>query len=46
MILNPVTLAVIDPNVAAASAVVDICPMEITEAMTREYSMTWDLRMG
>ena len=38
MILNPETLAVIEPRVDAASAVVERCPMDITEAMTREYS--------
>ena len=33
MILSPETLAVMKPIVAAASAMVDICPMEITEDM-------------
>ena len=38
MILNPETLAVIEPSVEAARAVVDKCPIEMTEATTREYS--------
>ena len=38
MMLKPVTLAVIEPRVDAARAVVERCPMETTEAMTREYS--------
>ena len=33
MILSPVTLAVMKPIVAAASAMVDICPIEITDDM-------------
>ena len=36
--LYPETLAVIDPSVDAARAVVDRCPMDTTEAMTSEYS--------
>lgn len=36
--LNPDTLAVIDPSVDAASAVVERWPMAITEAIEREYS--------
>lgn len=36
--LYPVTLAVMEPRVAAASAVVDRWPIETTEATTREYS--------
>ncbi len=40
MILRPDTLAVIDPSVIAARAVVDKCPTESTEAMTRLYSNT------
>lgn len=40
MILSPVTLAVINPMVAAASAIVDICPIEITEDMMMLCSNT------
>lgn len=40
MMLRPETLAVIEPNVAAASAAVDKWPMETTEATTNEYSKT------
>ena len=36
--LYPETLAVIDPSVEAARAVVDKCPIDTTDAMTREYS--------
>ena len=38
MMLKPETLAVMEPSVEAARAVVDRCPMETTEAMTSEYS--------
>lgn len=38
MILNPETLAVIEPSVEAARAVVDKWPIEMTEATTSEYS--------
>ncbi len=38
MMLYPVTLAVIEPSVEAASAVVDKCPIDTTEAITSEYS--------
>lgn len=38
MMLKPVTLAVIDPNVMAARAVVDKCPTKRTDALTRLYS--------
>ena len=38
MMLNPETLAVIEPSVEAARAVVDKCPIEMTEATTSEYS--------
>ena len=38
MMLYPETLAVIDPSVDAARAVVDRGPMDTTEAMTSEYS--------
>ena len=40
MILYPVTLAVMDPSVEAARAVVEICPIEMTDAITKEYSKT------
>ena len=40
MMLYPETLAVMDPKVEAASAVVDKCPIETTDAITREYSST------
>jgi len=33
MMLSPVTLAVMKPIVAAASAMVDICPMDTAEDM-------------
>lgn len=33
MILKPVMLAIIKPIVAAASATVEMCPIEITDAM-------------
>ena len=36
----PVTLAVIIPSVPAARAAVDICPMQMTDARTKEYSKT------
>ena len=45
MILNPETLAVIEPRVEAARAVVDKWPIETTEAMTSEYSKTWVLHV-
>ena len=38
MILSPVTLAVMKPIVAAASEMVDICPMQITDDMTIQCS--------
>lgn len=38
MMLKPETLAVIDPRLIAAKAVVDRWPMEITGTMTRVYS--------
>ena len=38
MMLYPETLAVIEPSVDAARAVVDRWPMDTTEAMTSEYS--------
>lgn len=38
--LKPLTLAVIEPREIAARAVVDMCPIVITETMTREYSRT------
>ena len=41
--MYPVTLAVIDPSVDAANAVVEICPIETTDAITREYSNAWVL---
>ena len=37
MILKPVTLAVIDPRVAAARALVERWPMETVPAMRSEY---------
>ena len=37
MILKPVTLAVIDPRVAAASALVERWPMETVPATRSEY---------
>jgi hypothetical protein len=37
---NPVTEAVIVPSVTAARASVEICPMETTGAIDREYSRT------
>lgn len=40
MMLSPVTLAVMKPIVAAASAVVEMCPMEITEDMMMLCSNT------
>lgn len=40
MMLKPETLAVMDPKVAAASAAVEICPIEMTEATTKLYSRT------
>jgi hypothetical protein len=40
MMLRPVTDAVMEPSVAAASAVVERCPIETTEATTSEYSST------
>jgi hypothetical protein len=40
MMLNPLTLAVIEPSETAASAVVEICPIVITETITSEYSRT------
>ncbi len=40
MMLKPDTLAVIDPREMAASADVDIWPMDTTETTTREYSRT------
>jgi hypothetical protein len=36
--LNPETDAVIEPRVEAASASVDMCPIDMTEAIIREYS--------
>lgn len=38
MMLKPETLAVMEPSVDAARAVVDKCPIEMTDAITREYS--------
>ena len=38
--LRPVTADVIDPRLMAASAVVEICPTEMTGTNTRLYSMT------
>ena len=38
MMLKPETLAVMEPSVDAASAVVERCPMEMTDATTSEYS--------
>lgn len=43
MMDQPVTEAVIEPRVDAASSTVDKCPMEITEAIEREYSSNWVL---
>lgn len=40
MILYPVTLAVIEPSVDAARAAVLKCPIEMTLAITSEYSST------
>lgn len=37
IILKPVTLAVMDPSVTAASAFVERWPMETVPATTREY---------
>lgn len=42
--LKPETLAVIDPKLTAARALVDRCPIEMTETTTREYSRRWVLR--
>jgi hypothetical protein len=42
--LKPETLAVMDPKLTAARALVDKCPIEMTETMTREYSRRWVLR--
>ena len=36
--LYPETLAVMEPRVDAARAVVDRCPIATTDAITREYS--------
>lgn len=44
--LKPVTLAVMEPRLIAASAVVEICPIEMTEAMTRLYSRINELKSG
>ena len=35
-----------DPRVDAAKAVVDRCPMEMTDAMTSEYSSRCVLALG
>lgn len=43
MMLKPETLAVIEPRLIAASAVVDIWPTEMTDAMIRLNSSTWVL---
>ncbi len=44
IMLKPLTLAVMEPREMAASAVVEMCPIVITDTMTREYSKTWVLR--
>jgi len=38
--LNPLTLAVMEPRDIAARAVVEICPIDMTETITSEYSKT------
>jgi hypothetical protein len=43
MILKPETLAVIEPRLIAARAVVDIWPMEMTDTMMRLNSRRWVL---
>lgn len=43
--LNPLTLAVIEPSEIAARAVVDRWPIETTDAMTSEYSRTCVLKV-
>ena len=43
--LKPVTLAVIDPRLTAARALVDKCPIETTGTMTREYSRRCVLKL-
>jgi len=43
IIENPVTEAVIVPNVTAARALVEMCPTDITGAIEKEYSKTWAL---
>ena len=43
MMENPVTEAVIVPRVTAARALVEICPMDTTGAIEREYSRIWVL---
>ncbi len=40
---QPVTEAVIEPKVDAASSTVERCPMEMTEAIASEYSRSWVL---
>lgn len=44
IMLKPLTLAVMEPREMAASAVVEMCPIVITDTITREYSKTWVLR--
>ena len=43
--LKPVTLAVMDPRLTAARALVDKCPIETTGTMTREYSKRCVLKL-
>lgn len=43
MMLKAVTLAVMEPRVDAARATVDRCPIDTTDARTREYSRRWVL---
>lgn len=43
MTLKAVTLAVIEPSEIAASAEVEICPIDTTDTITREYSRRWVL---
>ena len=45
IMLNPETLAVIEPNLIAARAVVERWPMDITGTITSVYSSKWVLRM-
>jgi hypothetical protein len=46
MIPNAVTFAVIVPRVAAARALVEMCPIEMTDATWRDYSSNWAPMMG